>query len=201
MEFISIGPNCAAADSLKNHKLRTSAYPFDYIFSSLEAVKHSIQDKFKIFLDKQYYRPGTRKDATRHTFYCNMLDTDVLREHHVREHHPRSYNPSSGNFFNHHNLLENQAHYEAFQRRTARLLHLLETNQNVVFVYCNDFTKDFQDLVAFSKAFSENQHIFVLGIFRNQSEKKILYNEGRCKIYQNYDEPLIFDEIKAIAFA
>jgi hypothetical protein len=199
MEFVSIGPNCGSADLLKQYKLRTKAYPFDYIFSSLEAVKHSIQDKFKIFLDKQYYTPGTRKDATRHTFYCKMLDTDVLKEHHYREHH-RTYNPSSGNFFNHHNLLENEAHYEAFQRRTARLLHLLETNQNVVFVYCNYLTQDIQDLVEFSRAFSENQHIFVLGIFRNHSEKKILYNEGRCKIYQNYDDPFIFNEIKSIAF-
>lgn len=52
MEFISIGPYCAAADILKQNCLRNQAYPFDYIFSSLEMVMHCINDKFQIFLDK-----------------------------------------------------------------------------------------------------------------------------------------------------
>ena len=40
MEFISIGPYCSSTDIIKNNGLRNSAYPFDYIFSSLEMVKH-----------------------------------------------------------------------------------------------------------------------------------------------------------------
>ena len=51
MEFISIGPYCSSADILKDNGLRNSSYPFDYIFSSLEMVKHCINDRFKIFLD------------------------------------------------------------------------------------------------------------------------------------------------------
>ena len=52
MEFISIGPYCDATGMLKKHNLRLSSYPFDYIFSSLELIKHAIEDKFHIFLDK-----------------------------------------------------------------------------------------------------------------------------------------------------
>ena len=83
MEFISIGPYCCTAYLLKEHRLRRTAYPFDYIFSSLEIVKHALKDKFNIFLDKQYYAEGTAPDSTRHTFYCNLLDTEVLLQHHI----------------------------------------------------------------------------------------------------------------------
>ena len=55
INFISIGPLCGTAEILKENNLRTSAYPFDYIFSSLEMVKHCINDRFNIFLDKNYY--------------------------------------------------------------------------------------------------------------------------------------------------
>jgi hypothetical protein len=55
MKFISIGPYCSTAYILKVNNLRTESYPFDYIFSSLEIVKHCINDKFNIFLDKKYY--------------------------------------------------------------------------------------------------------------------------------------------------
>lgn len=44
MEFISIGPYFSSADLLKYSGLRNSSYPFDYIFSSLEMVKHCIND-------------------------------------------------------------------------------------------------------------------------------------------------------------
>jgi len=55
MKFISIGTYCSTAYILKVNNLRTESYPFDYIFSSLEIVKHCINDKFNIFLDKKYY--------------------------------------------------------------------------------------------------------------------------------------------------
>ena len=51
--FISIGPYCSTADILKKHNHRLQAFPFDYIFSSLEMIKHCINDQFNIFLDKK----------------------------------------------------------------------------------------------------------------------------------------------------
>lgn len=78
MEFVSIGPYCNTADILNQHNLRVNAYPFDYIFSSLEMVKHCINDRFNIFLDKSYYTKGNDNDSTRHSFYCKLLDTDIL---------------------------------------------------------------------------------------------------------------------------
>lgn len=75
MKFVSIGPCCDTADILKHYNLRTEAYTFDYIFSTLEMIKHCISDKFNIFLDKKYYIKGDHDSSTKHQFYCNYLNS------------------------------------------------------------------------------------------------------------------------------
>jgi len=194
MKFISIGPYCTTANILIKNNLRMEAYPFDYIFSSLEIVKHCIDDKFKIFLDKKYYEFGNSNYTTRHTLYCNMLDTPILKKHFSIY---KDFKMSSANLFNHHNLIDNINHYESYKRRCDRLLNLIENNEKIVFVYYNCYTDDFNDLIYFSNTFSNNKNIFILGIFENTNEKKILYQNTNCKIYQNYDQSDIFNEIKS----
>lgn len=196
MKFISIGPYCSTADILKDNKLRTEAYPFDYIFSSLEMVNHAINDKFNIFLDKQYYTAGNCNNSTRHSFYCKFLDTPLLLQHH--HDHSKDYKVSSGNLFNHHNLIEDNDSYEKFKRRCDRLLYLIENNEKIVFVYYNCHTNDYNDIIDFYNNFSNNQNIYIVGIFQNNNEKKILYENTNCKIYQNYDTSFIFNEINTV---
>jgi len=197
MKFISIGPYCSTADILKANNLRTEAYPFDYIFSSLEIVKHCINDKFNIFLDKKYYTRGNCNTSTRHSFYCNFLDTPLLLQHHIKANYSNDYKVSSGNFFNHHNLIEDNGDYEKFKRRCERLLSLIENNEKIVFVYYNCYTNDFNDIIDFSDTFSYNKNIYIIGIFENNYDRKILYENINCKIYQNYDTSIIFNEIKS----
>lgn len=198
MKFISIGPWCTTADILKSNNLRTEAYPFDYIFSSLEIVKHCINDKFNTFLDKKYYTSGNKYDSTRHTFYCKFLDTPLLLEHHFKNNYSNDYKVSSGNLFNHHNLIQDNGDYEKFKRRCNRLLSLIENNEKIVFVYHNCYTNDFNDIIDFYNNFSNNKNIYIVGIFQNNYDKKILYENTNCKIYQNYDTSIIFNEIKTV---
>ena len=195
MKFISIGPYCSTADILKTFNLRTEAYPFDYIFSSLEMVKHCINDKFNIFLDKKYYTHGNCNNSTRHSFYCNFLDTPLLIEHHIKHNYSKDYKVSSGNLFGHHNLIHDNGDYEKFKRRCERLLNLIENNEKIVFVYYNCYTNDFNDIIDFYDTFSYNKNIYIVGIFENNYDKKILYENINCKIYQNYDTSIIFNEI------
>jgi len=198
MKFISIGPYCNTADILKANNLRTESYPFDYIFSSLEIVKHCINDKFNIFLDKKYYICGDNNQSTKHLFYCKFLDTPLLLKHHINFNYPNDYKVSSGNLFNHHNLIDDNGNYEKFKRRCERLLNLIENNIKIVFVYYNCYTDDFNDIIDFYNTFSYNKNIYIVGIFKNNDEKKILYENINCKIYQNYDTLIIFNEIKAV---
>jgi len=199
MEFISVGPYCATADILKQQHLRINAYPFDYIFSSLEIVKHCIKDKFNIFLDKQYYTNGTGSDSTRHSYYCKFLDTEILLKHHIKHGYQNNYKVSSGNLFNHHNLINDKNNdYESFKRRSDRLLNLISNNNKIVFVYYNCYTSNIDDIIDFYNEFSDNKNIYVLGIFENFLDKKILYEKSNCKIYQNYNRNYIFNEIKQL---
>lgn len=219
MEFISIGPYCSTAEILIEHGLRLNAYPFDYIFSSLELIMHCINDKFNIFLDKNYhthgilynfygkYIEGPCSKSSRHSFYCNFLDTELLKLHHSKynyndhykvsfDYHP-DYKVSSGNLFNHHNILDDTV-YEKFKRRCDRLLNLINNNSKIVFVYYNCYTNDFNDIIDFYNTFSYNKNIYIVGIFENNYDRKILYENKNCKIYQNYDRSIIFNEIKTV---
>jgi hypothetical protein len=196
MEFISIGPYCVCVDIIKNAGLRNFAYPFDYIFSSLEMIKHCINDRFNIFLDKNYYKYGS-EDSTQHLFYSNFIDTEILREHHFANNlHDIANNLINREIFLHHNLFNNNI-YSAFVRRCNRLLNLIDNNNKVVFIYYNCYTNDFNDILDFYHNFDNNTNILVIGIFENNDDKKMLFEKSNCKIYQNYDREFIFNEIKS----
>jgi hypothetical protein len=196
MEFISIGPYCSSADILKSNGLRNSAYPFDYIFSSLEMIKHCIDDRFDIFLDKNYHKYSS-KNSSHHLFYSKFIDTEILRKHHIAHNLPNiANNLINREIFLHHNLLNNDV-YLSFVRRCNRLLNLIDNNNKIIFIYYNCYTNDFDDILDFYKYFSNNKNICVVGIFENNDDKKMLFESSNCKIYQNYDRNFIFDEIKS----
>ena len=196
MEFISIGPNCSSSHTLQAIGLRQSAYPFDHIFSSLEMVKHCINDRFNIFLDKQYYKYGS-ENSTYHLFYSNFINTELLKKHHIAHNLTDiANNLTNREIFIHHNLLNNDT-YLAFVRRCKRLLNLIDNNNKIVFVYFNGYTNDFSDILDFYNNFSDNKNICVVGIFENNYDKKMLFDSSNCKIYQNYDRHFIFNEIKS----
>jgi hypothetical protein len=195
-EFVSIGPYCETSMILDQQGLRRHAYPFDFIFSSLAIVRHCIGDAFATFLDKSQYRQGDTIMQARHAFYCSdaFLGTPVLYKHHAA-HYTYPYIPERVNIFNHHTPLYCRDHYDAFVRRAERFMKLFEATQPVVFVYFNRYTTEFDDLVDFYKSVAKYPHIHVLGIFQNDGEQTILYEEGRCKLYQNYVLERIFAEV------
>lgn len=190
-EFVSIGPYCDAAEIIKQCGLRNHSYPFDYIFSSLEMVKHAIDDRFQMFLDKQYLKYSSYH-ATFHLFYCKFLDTEILRRHHIAHGVPEiAKNLHNREVFWHYD----ESTYEAFVRRCKRFLDLISSSKRVVLVYYNCYTDEIADLVEFSKSFLTHPNVFVVGIFRNRNEKNtILYESSNCKIYQNFDN--IFENVQ-----
>ena len=196
MEFISIGPYCSSTEILKFNGLRNHAYPFDFIFSSLEMVKHCINDRFNIFLDKSYYEYCC-ENSSHHLFYSKFIDTEILRKHHIAGNlHDIANNLINRQIFLHHNLFNNDI-YLSFVRRCARLLNLIDNNHKIAFVYYNCYTTEFSDIIDFYNNFSNNKNIYVIGIFENTLEQKMLFESSNCKIYQNYDRNFIFNEIKS----
>ena len=196
MEFISIGPYCCSAEILKNNGLVNSAYPFDYIFSSLEMVTHCINDRFNIFLDKTYYKCSS-PPMTQHLFYSKFIDTEILRKHHIASNRPDIANDMTNReIFAHHNLLVNDV-YLSFVRRCERLLSLIDNKNKIVFIYYNRYTNAYDDILDFYNNLSSNKNICVVGIFQNSNAKKMLHESPNCKIYQNYDIKFILNEIKS----
>lgn len=193
-EFVSIGPYCGTALLLQKYGLHTKTYPFDWIYSTLAVVRHCIQDDFKIFLDKSYYKEGPEPDKTIHTYYSGKyMESSVLRAHFSKNN--AIYNPAVIHIFNHHTMKYNITHYESFQRHIHRFKTLMKSGQPIVFVYYNCHTTSYDDLVEFYKDMSTHPSIHVLGLFETDGgEKKILFDEERCRIYQNYDPADAFRE-------
>ena len=73
----SIGTRCISSQILQNLNIKKESYPFDWIISNLDIIKHCIQDDFKIFLDKQYYyiinKDYKLRDLEEKNFYNNYL--------------------------------------------------------------------------------------------------------------------------------
>lgn len=164
-------------------------------------VEHCIENRFDIFLDKQYYKTGNAPDVPHsnmhHLFYSKMIDTKLLRQHHIANNLPDiANNLKNREVFLHHNLLENDAVYLSFTRRCKRLLDLIDEKKNIAFVYCDSYTEDFDDIIKFHNRFLDNENIYTIGIFQNGGDKKILYENGRCKIYQNYGSHETFIPLK-----
>ena len=100
IEFISIGPYGVTSDYLKITNNRKLAYPFDWIFSSLNIISHCIKDEFKTFLNNDYIKYINDVQSS-HIIYDNLL-------------HLRLASGVSPVVFNHHNL-KNEEIYNAYE--------------------------------------------------------------------------------------
>ena len=65
--FFSLGHRCSSSGILKNLKLKTESYPFDWIVSNLSTIRHCLFSDFQEFLKPDNYE-------NIHTFTTNVLD-------------------------------------------------------------------------------------------------------------------------------
>ncbi|MGL4759107.1 MAG: DUF1796 family putative cysteine peptidase, partial [Patescibacteria group bacterium] len=87
---ISLGCACNTSLYLKELGLKTYSLPYDWIFSNLDMIEHTIEDNFQSFLDRQLMFTRNPKQAG-HQYYHDML-------------------------FNHRNPKDNQEDYDYYQR-------------------------------------------------------------------------------------
>jgi hypothetical protein len=104
----SLGSVCHSAQLLKRNKLKLCSYPFDWIFSDYNNILHSIEDKFKIFLDKTYYI-NISNNMCGHSYYNKQM-------------------------FKHHNPLTNENDYNYFIRCINRFNRLLDDTNHKLFI-------------------------------------------------------------------
>lgn len=190
MHFIGIGPNCFCADAIDKAGFRVEAFPFDWVFSSLNIVQHCLTDEFETFLSLEHLEPGHEGEGTHHGYYAKHFDTPVLRAHHVRDGYPETFDLTSRDMFLHHSLLTPQVH-EKFVKRCKRMMDLLKSDEPVYLVYYDQYTNDYDDVIKFSKCIGHFPNVKVLGIFGTEEEKEkekeeILVDDELCRVVKNF---------------
>jgi len=145
----SLGPQCHSSAILKRLDIKRESYPFDWIFSNIRNVEHSIKDDFTIFLDTQYYTnkdPESKKQS--HSYYFE----------------------NGVSMFNHHNPIHKND-YDYFVRCVNRFNTLLTEKEHKLFIltYTNSeiasFTiiqKKIQDFKRFLDSIVINYTILVI---------------------------------------
>lgn len=149
-EFVSVGPKCITAMTLKNLGVRTAAYPFDWIFCCPQIVAHCIKTHFSYFLDPKYIET-IKEDASEHTYYKAFLPKE------------------SGPIFNHHNMADESVR-SCFVRRCTRFMKLyLDRSKRMWLVFMvqqddeADRAVEIEEIGAFSRFVdSDAPHVSVL---------------------------------------
>ena len=157
MLYCSIGEFCHAAALLKDNGLKHASFPFDWIFSSVDMVKHCIEDDFKMFLSKSEYSSNVLEHGlAEHAFYATMV------QNHQEE-------GKKNVVFNHHNPLVNEEHYSYFQRCVDRFRNLLQSSEEKTFVLFQRGTSDLTSTVynalmlsEFFKKYTSNYTVLVI---------------------------------------
>lgn len=112
--FCSLGTLCHSSQLLKRNNLKKCSYPFDWIYSDCNTISHCLQNNFKIFLDKSYYREINDMKCG-HSYYHKRM-------------------------FNHHNPLNNKD-YNYFLRCVDRFNKLLQNTESKLFIFNKILTK------------------------------------------------------------
>jgi len=106
---ISLGCACNTSLYLKELGLKQFSLPYDWIFSNLDTIEHTIKDDFNSFLDKNLIDSVNQKRAS-HNLYHSFL-------------------------FNHRNPKDNENDYQYYQRCIDRFKQVLKSDCNKLFIH------------------------------------------------------------------
>ena len=68
-QFFSFGYRCSSAGILKSMQLKYESFPFDWLISRLDVIKHCLQDDFREFLNQSNY-------VRKYSKTYEMIDSD-----------------------------------------------------------------------------------------------------------------------------
>ncbi len=83
---VSLGTHCLAGFFVKQYGLKRYSLPFDWLFSSPDAVLHCLDDNFATFLDRSHYvsiteRRATKEPGAEHRFYNQTYNVGDMFAH------------------------------------------------------------------------------------------------------------------------
>ncbi len=105
----SLGCACNTSMYLKQLNLKLFSLPYDWIFSNLDMIQHTIEDDFQSFLNPELINTRKQKQAG-HNYYHNRL-------------------------FNHHNPKDNEDDRSYYQRCISRFKSVLSSEEKKLFIH------------------------------------------------------------------
>lgn len=199
MIFASLGELCHSSFLLKRNNLKKESYPFDWIFSSANMVKHCIEDDFKMFLNKDLYidynqNKRLKENQSGHIFYNQLIDSEII--------------------FNHHNPL-NESDYQYLERCVLRLKSMLQKEEKKIFLHFHkrrvsdeDVISSAIDLSNFMGKYTNNYEVLFINSYVDEcrghtiSREKNLYfldlktnEETLGQWFDNEEDNVYLDEI------
>lgn len=118
--IISLGTFCMPAWCFRRYGLRRQAFPFDWIFSTVDMVIHCLDDDFATLLDATHYRPNAPADR-------------ISPEVDFADHAIYSERYRLASLFNHYDPTE-AAQHAYLQRCVARFRAVLAGGERTLFV-------------------------------------------------------------------
>jgi len=152
----SIGNHCITALLLEKANIRTESYPFDWINSNIDVVKHCLRDNFEIFLDKKYYNRGKTHDnyeqIQNHTYFHDKYNNDLK-------------------MFRHRDPLNNISDYQYYQRCVNRFKKILNNQNNKLFIYCGNIDKNNDKILEIADTFKKYTTNYRILFIKNSNIK------------------------------
>ena len=193
-KIISFGYRCISGSFIIDLGIKTESYPFDWMFSTLDIIKHSIDTNFIEFLNVDNYVKSTSPNyciidnvktlvSNEITYYNKYYERDIDAE--LKYHHDISCN--------HRNVVNDLEYYE---RCVERLYNFLSSNIDKSYIhFCpimgiNDLIKNKESIIDKFDNFSNfitTKTTNIFGLFfvlvMNDSQTKSI----KIKETKNYD--------------
>lgn len=170
---ISFGENCLTDDILKRYNIKSYSTPYSPCRSNIEYILQIEEDSFRDFLNPEYIK-------------FEKLDNKLVLRLAKYDHIENTYYDlcMNGFEFTHHDVVNNQNHYEAFKRRYLKLLN--KKDENVYIFYHHRYCEK-TDIKMLIEHLSKLKNIyknrcrkieiimFTQNIVNEMSERKVTY--------------------------
>lgn len=124
MFYCSLGNGCMSSMALQSLGLKKESYPFDWLNSTSEIIKLSLDDDFKTFLDRSlYYAQDNEYDneeIAQHRIYTPLLKNNPTLEKQI--------------LFRHNDPFANDEAYDYYVRSADRFRNLLKSTDEKLFI-------------------------------------------------------------------
>lgn len=206
-KIFSVGYRCSTAGILKQMGLKTESYPFDWLISRTNVIRHCIENKFVEFMNlNNYEKRNTKtynnKDTENEGFICEeniIFNRFYQDENKMYEINTYQYNLA----MNHHNILEEKDN-QYYRRCIERFQSLLCLNEPKMFIHITPLiVKEIEyniqyyldeciDFYQFMKKQNQSHHDVdkphIIGLFYIIVKDLLESHPKMNVIYENYEE-------------